>query len=203
MIILNKKYKNEEYIMGLFKSKEEKAQEKRMIVKKSMKELERRIQKLSAQEQKYIESAKVAMREELPEQLSLAKQALKLTIAERKRTYKMLLNAEIISQMKDMTSMTGEFLGAVQVLSREIAQNTGINMTKIQNELNLAMGKMAAQTDNLEQMLEDSQDNIQDYSNDNDIVTDTEIDKLIYGGTSTVSTQDINSELEELKNRLK
>lgn len=187
--------------MGLFKSKAEKAQEKKMIVKKSMKELERRIVKLQAQEQKYIDATKIAIREELPEQIALARQALKVTIAERKRTYKMLLNAEIISQMKDMTSMTGEFLGAVQILSKEIAQNTGLNVAKIQTQLNIAMGKVSDQTDNLEQMLEDSQDNLDSYSSDKDVISDSDLDKLIYGG-ATNENANINSDIDEIKKKL-
>ena len=95
--------------MKLFKSKAEKEQERRMLVKKSMRELEKRINKLKEQEATYVRAAQVAMREELPEQIKLAKEALKMTISERKRTYKMLLNAQIISQMKDMTAMTNEF----------------------------------------------------------------------------------------------
>jgi hypothetical protein len=70
------------------------------------------------------------MREELPDQIKLARDAIRLTEAERKTTYKMLLNAEIILQMKDMSEMTKEFLKTVQVLSKQMVANTGINVAR-------------------------------------------------------------------------
>ena len=92
--------------MGLFKTKEEKEAERRMLVKQSMKELEKRIRKLKEQEVNYIKAAKVAPEENLPRQIKLAKDALKMTVSERKRTMEMLINAHIISQMRYMYAMT-------------------------------------------------------------------------------------------------
>ena len=88
--------------MKLFKSKAEKEQERKMLVRQSMRELEKRIQKLEAQQKNYIADARKAREEGLPDMELLAKNALKMTVTERKRTYRMLLQARIISQMKDM-----------------------------------------------------------------------------------------------------
>ena len=63
--------------LNLFKSKAEKERERRMAVNKAMNELEKRIKKLENQEQVYINAARTAMREALPEQIELAKKALK------------------------------------------------------------------------------------------------------------------------------
>ncbi len=190
--------------MKLFKSKEEKAQEKRAEVRKSMRELKNRIAKLKAQENKYIEAAQVAMREELPEQVQLAKSALKSTIAERKRTYKMLLNAEIISQMKDTAQMTESFLNAVHIISKEIAGSTSRDMTKLTNELKLAMDKVAGQTEDLDAMLQDSQEDMGDYTAESELVSDDEVEKLIYGAKGTADTEgdDIDAELAKIKRTL-
>lgn len=189
--------------MAIFKTKAEKEQEKKMLVKRSMNELRKRISKLESQEKVYVEQAKIAIREELPEQIKLAKQALKLTVAERKRTYQMLLNAEIISQMKDMTAMTTEFLQAVQVLSKDIARDTGINTAKVQEELRIAMGKVAENTENLEELLQTSQDELTDFSSSAEVVTDNDIDKMIFGGQGAVSDADIDKDIEAIKNKLK
>ena len=190
--------------MKLFKSKAEKEQERRMLVKKSMRELEKRINKLKEQEATYVRAAQVAMREELPEQIKLAKEALKMTISERKRTYKMLLNAQIISQMKDMTAMTNEFLQAIHVISKDIAGSTTADMNKLTGELKVAMEKVSEQTENLGEMLEESQDTVGDFSAGNALVGDDEIDKLVYGNSqgATSSTSDIDAELEMLKKQL-
>lgn len=189
--------------MGLIKSKAQKEQERRMQVKRSMRELEKRINKLKEQEGVYIKAAQVAMREELPDQIKLAKEALKMTISERKRTYKMLLNAQIISQMKDMSAMTNEFLQAVHVISKDIAGTTNADITKLSSELKHAMAKVSEQTENLGEMLEEAQDDVGDFSTENALVSDDEIDKLIYGGAAAPSGDSaIDSELEQLKRQL-
>lgn len=191
--------------MKLFKSKAEKEQERKMLVKKSMRELEKRISKLKEQESKYVQAAQVAIREQLPDQERLAKEALKMTISERKRTYKMLLNAQIISQMKDMSAMTGEFLNAIHVISKDIAGSTSADMSKLTGELKMAMDKVAMQTENLGDMLEDSQEEVSDFTASSSLVSDSEIDGMIYGsaqGGASGATLSIDDELEALKKQL-
>lgn len=186
-----------------FKSKAEKEQERKMLVRRSMKELEKRIAKLKEQEQVYINAARVAIREELPDQIKLATEALKMTRSEEKRTYKMLLNAQIISQMKDMTAMTNEFLGAIQVISKDIANTTTADMSKLTSELRNAMDKVSEQTENLGEMLEESQDSVGDFTATSNIVSDDEINALIYGqqtpGAQTPGANQIDEELAALK----
>ena len=190
--------------MGLFKSKAEKEQERRMLVKQSMKELEKRVRKLKEQEAVYVRAAKTAQEENLPKQIQLAKDALKMTISERKRTMEMLLNAQIISQMRDMSAMTGEFLKAVHNISKSIAGTTSQDVNKISAELKIAMGKVENQTENLADMLEDSQDDISDYGEGISSVSDEEIDQLIYGagGASQGSGLSLDDELLSLQKEL-
>jgi hypothetical protein len=175
-----------------------------------MRELEKRIQKLRAQEGKYVEMAKVAMREELPDQIKLAEEALRMTISERKRTYKMLLNAQIISQMKDMAGMTNEFLGAIQVLSKDISKGTTADMSKLTTELRAAMDKVKDQTENLSELMEDSQDDISEFSTDNSLVSDDELMARIFGnatasageGAAATDDADIDAQLADLQTLL-
>lgn len=192
--------------MKLFKSKAEKEAERRMLVKQSMKELEKRIRKLKEQELVYIKAAKAAQQENLPKQIQLAKDALKMTVSERKRTMEMLLNAQIISQMRDMSAMTGEFLKAVHNISKSIAGSTSQDVNKISSELKVAMGKVEAQTENLADMLENSQDDLSDYSDETSAsVSDEEIEQLIYGaGGASASTGalSIDDELAALQREL-
>ena len=173
--------------MGLFKTKEEKEQERRMLVKQSMKELEKRVRKLKEQEAVYVRAAQTAQQENLPKQIQLAKDALKMTISERKRTMEMLLNAQIISQMRDMSAMTGEFLKAVHNISKSIAGTASQDVNKISAELKMAMGKVENQTENLADMLENSQDDVSDYSEGMTAISDEEVDQLIYGTSSGMS----------------
>ena len=193
--------------MGLFKTKEEKEQERRMLVKQSMKELEKRVRKLKEQEAVYVRAAQTAQQENLPKQIQLAKDALKMTISERKRTMEMLLNAQIISQMRDMSAMTGEFLKAVHNISKSIAGTASQDVNKISAELKMAMGKVENQTENLADMLENSQDDVSDYSEGMTAVSDEEVDQLIYGSSAGVGAAasggiSIDQELLALQNEL-
>ena len=191
--------------MGLFKTKQEKEQERKMLVKQSMKELEKRIRKLKEQEAVYIKAAIVAQEENLPQQIQLAKDALKMTISERKRTMQMLLNAQIISQMRDMSAMTGEFLKAVHNISKSIAGTSNQDVSKISSDLRKAMGMVEAQTENLADMLENSQDDVSDYSEGMTSISDEEVDQLIYGNGSSSSASEgisIDQELLALQNEL-
>ena len=189
--------------MGLFKSKAQKEQERKMLVKKSMKELEKRIVKLKEQEAFYVNAAKEAIREELPDQIKLAEEALKMTISERKRTYKMYLNSKIISQMKDMTAMTNEFLNAIHVISKDIAHGTTADIGKLSTELRTAMDQVAQQTEGLSEMLEDSQDSVADFSAGTSLVSDDTINQMIYGDAkSTSSDAEIDAEMKSLLERI-
>lgn len=190
--------------MGLFKSKAQREQERKMLVKKSMKELEKRIVKLKEQETFYVNAAREAIREELPDQIKLAEEALKMTISERKRTYKMYLNAKIIAQMKDMSAMTNEFLNAIHIISKDIAHGTTADISKLSGELRMAMDKVAEQTEGLSEMLEDSQDSVVDFSAGNSLVSDDVISEMIYGKGSgkNVSDAEIDSEMQSLLDRL-
>lgn len=182
--------------MGLFKTKQEKEQERKMLVKQSMKELEKRIRKLKEQEAVYIKAAIVAQEENLPQQIQLAKDALKMTISERKRTMQMLLNAQIISQMRDMSAMTGEFLKAVHNISKSIAGTSNQDVSKISSDLRKAMGMVEAQTENLADMLDESQDSFTDYSEGMSSISDAEIDQMIYG-TSGAQTNNMDLSIDQ------
>ena len=189
--------------MKLFKSKAEKEQERKMLVRQSMRELEKRIQKLEAQQKNYIADARKAREEGLPDMELLAKNALKMTVTERKRTYRMLLQARIISQMKDMNAMTNEFLKAVQVISKDIAASAGLDIAKITGDLKFAMDKVTMQTENPNDMLENSQDEVGEFSEDNSVISDEEIDKMIYGAQDGAGDKfAYDDELAQLRKQL-
>ena len=103
-----------------------------------------------------------------------------------------------------MTAMTNEFLQAIHVISKDIAGSTTADMNKLTGELKVAMEKVSEQTENLGEMLEESQDTVGDFTVGSSLVSDDEIDKLVYGNSqgATSSTSDIDAELEMLKKQL-
>jgi len=184
--------------MGLFKTKQEKEFERKMIVKKTINALRKNVLYLEEQEKKYIEKAKEAIREDLPDQVVMARQYIKETIAQRKRVYRTLLSAEMIIQMKDISGMTKEFLKAVQVLSKQMVINTQIDMSKVQNDLSFALDKVDEQISNLDDMLEDNQNRYSSTTTANsEYITDTELDQLIYGSNAPTSESDLNKQIED------
>lgn len=191
--------------MGLFKSKAQKEQERRVLVKQSMRELKKHIGKLEEKQAKYVQTIRWAQKENLPNQAQLAAQGLKMTVAERKRTMEMLLNAEIISQMRDTSEMTKEFLKAVHNISKSIASSTSMDVNKISAELQSAIDKVEEQTENLSDMLENAQDDVGTYAENfsAESVSDEEINELIYGtGAGASSTPALDEELLALKKEL-
>ena len=96
--------------MGLFKSKQEKDIEKRLLIKKTIANMNKYINQLEEQKKKYIESAKKAKQIGSETQYNLSVSGLKTAVAQQKRAQEMLLNFELTSQMKDLTAMTGSFL---------------------------------------------------------------------------------------------
>lgn len=188
---------------NLFKSKAEKERERRMAVNKAMNQLERRIKKLEDQEQVYINAAKVAMREALPEQIELAKKALKLTIGEKKRTFAMLVNLRIVSQMKEMSAMTTDFVHALGDIGKSIAANTTEDMSKFVNEIQEAMEKVTAQTEEVIEVLESNQNEVGIFADKISNVDDTEIDNKIYGKSqSGMSNDEIEKKLASLREEI-
>lgn len=74
--------------MGLFKSKQQKEMERKMLVRRTMKSIEKYITQLQGQKTKAIESAKQAKIQGSPQQYSLAVSALKTAMAQEKRLKK-------------------------------------------------------------------------------------------------------------------
>jgi hypothetical protein len=88
--------------MGLFKSKEEKEREREMAIKKSIRELEKHIIELDKGQKVFADAVRIAQEQNLPQQIEKARQGMKETLSEKKRTYMMLLNARMMISMKEL-----------------------------------------------------------------------------------------------------
>ena len=189
--------------MGLFKSKEEKERERKMEVRRAIAKMEKRIADLERDEAYYIEQAKICIKEDLPERLALTKNALRDAITNKKRTYMMLLNTRVLNQMKESAASTKGFLETVQTISKSIAVNiSGVDMRKIQSGLSTAMEQVASRTEELEELLEESQDTFSSQAVKNSTTTDADLEAMIYGeaeSAATASDTELDSSIESLK----
>lgn len=113
---------------------------KKMLIKQTINNMNKQIQKLEAQKQVYIDAGKQAKQKGLTAQYNLALAGLKTTIMQQKRVYEMKLNFEITSQMKDMSAMTADFLQGMGSLSKDMMKLTKEkDFLKVEKQFNEAM----------------------------------------------------------------
>ncbi len=189
--------------MGLFKSKEEKERERNMAIKKSMRDLEKHIVELEKGEKVFAEAVRIAQEQNLPQQIEKARQGLKESITEKKRTYMMLLDAKMMVQRRDMMARQKTFLGAVKTITKSIFESMkGVNVSKIAAGFDEAIEGAMAQTEEFDGMIDQTLSS-GDFSSNSYEVSDEEIDKILYGaGASAGTTSSIDDELAKLEAEL-
>ena len=191
--------------MALFKSKQEKEIEKKMLIKRTINTMNKQINTLEEQKKVFVEKAKTAKTNGLDAQYNLALTGYKMTLLQQKRAQEMLLNFEITSQMKDMTMMTKEFLGGMSVLSKEMAKLADEKeFIKVQKQFELAMGNAERQAEQMDMFMETSQDTFKSAQGSTDSIDDKEIKELIDRQAEMDELDDdaIDKELEALKKKI-
>ena len=192
--------------MGLFKTKQEKEIEKKMLVKKTVNQMNKQISKLEDQKKVYISAAKRAKKLGLINQYNLAVTGLKMTMAQQKRAQEMLLNFEITSQMKDMTVMTHDFLSGLSLLSKEMTKLTNSkDFAKVQQQFEAAMEGVQTQTEQMDIYLDMSQTEFNTQTGDTSAISDDEINALIDEeiAMDEISDDDIDKQLNEISKKIK
>jgi hypothetical protein len=190
--------------MGLFKSKEEKERERNMAIKKSMRELEKHILELEKGEKVFADAVRIAQEQNLPQQIEKARQGLKESITEKKRTYMMLLDAKMMVQRRDMMARQKTFLGAVKTITKSIFESMkGVNVSKIAAGFDEAIEGAMAQTEEFDEMIDQTLSS-GDFSSNSYEVSDEEIDKILYGAGASAgnATSSIDDELAKLEAEL-
>lgn len=178
--------------------------EKRMLINKTIKAMEKQIQKLEEQKKVYIEAGKQAKQKGLNAQYNLALSGLKMTISQQRRVYEMKLNFEITSQMRDMSQMTTEFLQGMGTLSKDMLKLTKEkDFIKVQKQFTEAMASVEIQTERMESFMDDTEAAFSSsYSGSAE--ENAELEGLMTNeAVADNSTEDmIEKELEELKKKM-
>ena len=193
--------------MGLFKSKQEKEMEQRMIVKKTIRSIEKYLAKLQEQKVKALEAAKRAKLEGSTQQYSLALSGLRTAMAQEKKAKEMLLNFELTLQMRDLSKMTSEFLNGMSLMSKEMTAITkDMDFAKVQKQFEEAMIGVEQTTDNIDAMLDATNDSFFAISSAHGKIDDAELERLINNqlsdGDANVD-KEIDAKMSELKKMLK
>lgn len=168
----------------MFKSKQTKELEKKMAIKKTINEMNKQINKLEESEKYFLDLAKKAKTQGLDSQLVIAINALKSTIAQKKKVQEMLLNFQIMTQTKDMLLTTSEFLKGMGSLSKDMSKLCNDKeFSKISKEFQIAMMNTEKQTQRLEMFLDESKD------------TFTNLTEVETGGT--IKDEDIHAIIDQ------
>lgn len=178
--------------------------EKKMLIQKTLNEINKQIEKLEKQKKSYIDLATEAKKKGLSEQYDLALSALKITLAQLKKVNSMKLNFEITLQMRDMTQMTTDFLQGMDELSKGMLKMTKNQEFKgVSKRFKDAMSEVADREGKLEVFLKDT---ASEYKQKGDkyepdgkaleeyIANEAENDDLV--------DDQIQKELEELKKKM-
>lgn len=193
--------------MGIFKSKQQKEIEKKMLIKRTINAMNKQINKLEEQKAVFVEAAKRAKQKGLDAQFNLALSGYKMTVQQQKRAQEMLLNFEITAQMKDVTMMTSEFLRGMSSISKEMTKLADAKeFAKIQAQFEQAMAAVETQTEQMDNFMEMSQETFYNQGLDKNgkQLSDSELEKFIMeqAQQDELSSDAIDKELEELKKKI-
>lgn len=193
--------------MGIFKSKQQKEIEKKMLIKRTINTMNKQINKLEEQKKVFIEAAKRAKQKDLDAQFNLALSGYKMTVQQQKRAQEMLLNFEITAQMKDVTMMTSEFLRGMSDISREMTKLADAKeFAKIQAQFEQAMVAVETQTDQMDNFMEMSQETFYNAGVDKSgkQMSDEELEKFIMEQASQdeLSAENLDKEMESIRKKI-
>lgn len=178
--------------------------EKRMLIKRTISEMDKQIQKLEKQKASYIEAGKQAKQRGLTAQYNLALSGLRMTITQQRRVYEMKLNFEITSQMKDMTKMTADFLSGMGSLSKDMMKLTkDSDFKKVQRQFTEAMMGVELQAEQMEEFMDETQSSFSTQTSGN-ADDNAELEALMTNEASAEGSteSEIEKELEALKKKM-
>ena len=193
--------------MGLFRTKQQKEIQKKMLVKRTVNSMNKQIARLEEQKKVFIDAAKRAKEKNLDAQFNLALSGYRMTTQQQKRAQEMLLNFEITAQMRDVTMMTTEFLRGMSVISKEMSKLADAKeFEKIQAQFEEAITAVETQTEQIDSFMELSQESFASAgkAKDGKDITADDFEKFITEASSKdeASNDDIDKEIEELKKKI-
>ena len=119
----------------------------------------------------------------------------------------MLVNFEIMANMRDLTEMSGEFLNGLTLMGKEMSKLTSkMNFESGEKELSKAMITAQVHTEKMTQFLDRMSMTVDSGFEEADSVTDEEIDNIVgYDETAERSALDdeIDRKLNDLEGKIR
>lgn len=182
--------------MKLFKSKAEKAIEAKLAIRQGINELKKSDRSLEKKKAEMIKFAQEAKKQGIMQQYNVAVSGLKMVLSYQKRCKAMILQIQMTESMRDLTTMSSNFVKLMGNVGREVSKVTkSTNFAK--NQLAFEKGMMSAEAamDQLEGFLEDSG---MAFETDVEADIDQEIENMI----DTTGAAELNALDEEIDRRL-
>lgn len=190
--------------MGLFQSAEKKEMQRRLLIKQTMKSIEKYIVGLNKQYESYVEIAKVAKMKGADQQFKLAVSAIRTVTSQKQKAEEMLLNIQITSQMRDLTKMTKGFLTTMNTMSKDMIKTTkSMDFDNVTKNFETALDNVEVATDRLDTLLDSSNDSYASIA-DNSKISNDEIAKMIdleIAHQESVLNSNIDAKVEKLNNK--
>lgn len=162
---------------GFLKSKAEKELEARIAVKKAINDLKKNERALEKKKNEMLKHAQEAKKQGITQQYNMAVNGLKMIMSYQKRCQAMILQIQMTESVRDLTSMSAQFVKLMGNVGKEITSVTK-NASFAKNQLEFEKGMMAAEDamGQLEDFLEDSG---MAFETQDEEEVNTEIEKLI------------------------
>ena len=169
---------------GFLKSKQEKAIEARIAVKQGIRDLEKVNKKLEKKQDELLAFAREAREKGVKQQYAVAVSGLKMIIGYRKRSEAMVLQAKMAESMRDLTTISSQFVNLMGRMGKEVskvAQSTNFAKNQMEFEKGMTAAEMAMEQ--LEGFMEDAGMGFADTPMSDDEL-DQEIESLISADVS-------------------
>ena len=180
--------------MSLFKSKEQKALEAKLAVRRGIQDLKKCDRSLEKKKEDMIQHAQAAKRQGIDQQFQVAKSGLKMIMAHQKRAQAMILQLQMTESLRDLTSMGAGFVSLLGRVGKEVTKiSAAANFAK--NQLAFEQGMMAAETamGQLEDFLEDAGMSFGELTEDD---MDAEVERMI-DATGSIQQDALDAEIDE------
>ncbi len=141
--------------MGLFKSKEEKEFERKVLIRNSINKLKNHIKLLEKNKQYWLDKAVEAKNKKWEQQYILAKNGLKIILEQEKKSSLMLSRVELSNQVKEFSLLGKDFLTSITSICKNISRiSNSMDFAVATKEFELAMEKSAKDMDKMDAHLD-------------------------------------------------
>src|SRR5687768_1210177 len=189
--------------MGLFKSKEERKIEREMKIRAGMRAIEKSIRQQEKFTADFVKNAQHAKKIGDEQQYAFIRNALKKTATVKKMLERQLLSIKNAMLIQQQAAASSEFAASMNLMAQEIGRTFGeMDLTKTQVQWEKAVVQASSMEERMEVFLDSmEQAGGQTVSAGNEVVSDSEIDRMIMADVLAAEKQEM-SKLDELESEI-